>query len=259
VQDAFAPVRELVSGESALVGADTYRHYRHVTARVVSRVSLVSSESPWAFFCVGGTRTGAPHWVFIESGQPSLVTQIKEIADELRKRLTPGTKNLKFDDRAARVLDGMLERLVLGERGLLPRRKQRALEEMEIILNRYAKQSSGQDALRLSHLISVFGQDHRTSSIDWDDLAERWLDLVRPVWYARLLTPKRRRPLTLREIRKDLMGEKKIPLSTLLASFEGVHVLPPIEERVVSCIIGISQEEPNVDLRRHSGVRRWLT
>jgi superfamily II DNA or RNA helicase len=259
VQDAFAPVRELVSGESALVGADTYRHYRHVTARVVSRVSLVSSESPWAFFCVGGTRTGAPHWVFIESGQPSLVTQIKEIADELRKRLTPGTKNLKFDDRAARVLDGMLERLVLGERGLLPRRKQRALEEMEIILNRYAKQSSGKDALRLSHLISVFGQDHRTSSIDWDDLAERWLDLVRPVWYARLLTPKRRRPLTLREIRKDLMGEKKIPLGTLLASFEGVHVLPPIEERVVSCIIGISQEKPNVDLRRHSGVRRWLT
>jgi hypothetical protein len=58
VQDAFAPVRELVKGDTALVSEATYRHYRHVTAHVLSRVSLVKAEQPWAFFCVRGTRFG---------------------------------------------------------------------------------------------------------------------------------------------------------------------------------------------------------
>ena len=239
VQDAFSPVRELISGEFPLVSTETYRHYRQVTARVVSRVSLVRSETSWAFFCVGGTRTGAPHWVLIEAGAPSQLTQISEIAVQLRRRLTPQTENLKFDDRAASILDGMLAELAKGERKLLPRRKQRALEELEIVLGKYALQAGGEDQERLNRMLSVFGRDHASSSVDWDDLAERWLDLVRPAWYARLLTPKRRRPLTLKDIRKDLLTERRIPLESLFVSFEGVGSLPPIEQRVVSCIVGI--------------------
>src|SRR5690606_17197525 len=99
------------------------------------------------------------------------ISQIREIVEELRKRLTPHTKNLEFDDTAARIVDTMLAALARGVRSLLPRRKQRALEEMEIVLDKYARMVEPRDALRLASLTSVFGRDHRGSSIDWDDLA----------------------------------------------------------------------------------------
>ncbi len=244
VQDAFAPVRELVSGDNAIVTRETYEDYRHVSARVVSRVSLVKAAYPWAFFCVSGTRFGAPHWVFIEAKSESSLTHLKGIVEMLRERLTARTENLKFDDRAARSLDAMLTRLARMERQLLPRRKQRALEEMEAVLGEYyraaARERNQEATERLERILGLFKEQYRGRGVDWDSLAEAWLDLVRPTWYARLLARKRTRPLTLREIRSDLLGEKRLELEKVFAAFESVDALPPIEERVVSCIIGVA-------------------
>lgn len=245
VQDAFAPVRELVVGKNALVAPDTYEHYRHVTARVVSRVSIVGAETPWAFFCVSGTRIGAPHWVFVQHGGTQPITQLKEIVNELRQRLTSETRNLHFDDRAAKQLDDMLNQLAAIERRLLPRRKQRALEEMQAVLGEYSAAAlrvrDQETHERLDRVLSVFDEKYRGHGVDWDSLAERWLDLVRPAWYSRLLARKRLRPLTLKEIRGDLLGEKKLNLDLVFAAFGSVEALSPIEERVVSCIIGVSR------------------
>lgn len=244
VQDAFAPVRELVVGKSALVRRDTYEHYRHVSARVVSRVSIVRADHPWAFFCVSGTRIGAPHWALLQMNRLEPVTQLKEIVEEIRERLTPETKNLQFDDRAASQLDEMLTRLAAIERTLLPRRKQRALVEMQAVLGEYsaaALRDKHQDLHeRLNRILTVFDEKFRGRGVDWDGLAERWLDLVRPTWYARLLGRKRLRPLTLREIRRDLLGDKKLDFDKVFVAFESIEALPPIEERVVSCIIGVT-------------------
>ena len=63
IEDAFAPIRRLVSGEASLVDKKTYATYRDVGARVVSRVSLVRAEEPWTFFCLSGGSIGAPRWV----------------------------------------------------------------------------------------------------------------------------------------------------------------------------------------------------
>jgi hypothetical protein len=243
VQDAFAPVRELVAGATALVHGEVYEHYRHVSARVVSRVSLVKATHSWAFFCVSGTRFGAPHWVLIDRNRSDPLTQLKDIVEELRRKLTPATENLSFDDRAANTLDDMLTRLAQVERQLLPRRKQRALEEMEAVLGDYSQSASnerkGDLYDRLARILTVFSEKYRGRGVDWDTLAERWLDLVRPAWYARLLARKRLRPLTLREIRDDLLGDNELELDRIFAAFETIEALPPIEERVVSCIIGV--------------------
>ncbi len=210
VQDAFAPVRELVEGGGALVDVDTYRHYRGVTARVVSRVSLVKATRRWAFFCIGGTRIGAPHWVFIdpEEGEPQ--TQIREVVDALRRHLGPQAQSLAFDDIAGRELDRMLEKLAHSERLLLPRRKRRALEEMEYVLGHYQTDTrhplTDVQRLKLNQILSVFGGEYRTLSVDWDGVAESWLELVRPVWYDGLRRRKRSRPLTLKDIRSELLG-----------------------------------------------------
>ena len=60
IDDAFQSVRAIVSGDEALVDEQTYEHYRRVTARVLSRVSLVRAKSPWAFFCLAAGAGGAP-------------------------------------------------------------------------------------------------------------------------------------------------------------------------------------------------------
>ena len=244
VQDAFAPVRSLVTGKSAIVQRDVYDHYRHVTARVVSRVSIVKANQPWAFFCVSGTRIGAPHWVLIDEAQPEPLTQLKEIIDELRIKLTAETENLRFDEQAADRLDRMLNRLTEVERRLLPRRKQRALEEMEVVLEKYADEAlrdqRREEKDRLTQILTIFSKEYRGRGVDWDTVAEKWLDLIRPAWYSRLLARKRLRPLTLSEIRGDLLGEKRLSVGAVVGAFEGIEALPPIEERVVSCIIGVT-------------------
>jgi hypothetical protein len=74
---------------------------------------------------------------------------------------------------------------------------------------------------------------------DWDAIAETWLDLIRPVWYERLTTRKRLRPLLLKDIRRDLMGPRRIPLAQILLHFDQLPTLPPIDERVAACILGL--------------------
>jgi len=180
----------------------------------------------------------------IERVQQRPYTQLKEIVEKLREKLSPAPVNLSFDDGAANELDYMLTRLAHVERELLPRRKQRALEEMEAVLRNYSdsalREHHQETYDRLEQILAVFEKKYRGQGVDWDALAEKWLDLVRPAWYARLLERKRLRPLVLREIRSDLMGDRKLDLGNVFAAFESIEALPPIEERVVSCIIGVA-------------------
>ena len=47
--------------------------------------------------------------------------------------------------------------------------------------------------------------------------------------------------LLLKDIRKDLMGPRRLPLPAILAAFETLPVLSPIGERVAACILGVRQ------------------
>lgn len=243
LQDAFAPVRSLVEGHTALIAPDTYSHYRHTQTRVVARVSVVASERPWAFFCVAGSRIGAPHWVLVDASGNDPITSLERIVQQIRQRLGATTQNLPFDDRAAQCLSEMLERLSAAERLLLPRRKQRALEEMQFVLQKYrdhAAQTRQRDAHeRLQRVLAVFGSDYTGRGVDWNSLAEKWLDLIRPVWYAKLIGRHRWRPLRLRDIRQDLIGANRLDLDAVLAELEHIEALPPLHERVASCILGL--------------------
>lgn len=243
LQDAFAPVRALIDGKDALVPNETYEHYRKVQARVNARVSIVGAASPWAFFCIAGTKIGAPHWVFVESGGEYPITKLSDIAEALRVRLDSKTKNLLFDDRAAIRLEKMLQQLREMERSLLPRKKQRALEEMQAVLEAYvdvAYQQKRQDvAERLRRILRVFGDASATTGIDWNTIAEKWLDLVRSTWYTRLLDRRRRKPLRLRDIRPDLLGERRLDFDAVVRAFEEVRSLPALHERVICCILGL--------------------
>jgi hypothetical protein len=244
LQDAFAPVRMLVEGTSALVPQSTYEHYRHTQARIVARVSVVSAVEPWAFFCVAGTNIGAPHWVLVDGRRKEPLTQLTEIAGQLRAKLDSATEDLPFDDRAASRLEDMLARLANAERALLPRKKQRALEEMELVLRRYSETALAEKHLdvyeRLRRTLNVFKDEYQGRGVDWDAMAEKWLDLIRPAWYARLLGRRRLRPLRLKDIRSDLLNGKRLDFDTVTRELEQIDALPPLHERVVSCILGMN-------------------
>jgi hypothetical protein len=90
-----------------------------------------------------------------------------------------------MDAKASARLDVYLNRLLESERELLPRRKQRALEEMTIVLKAYRQEASrGQHQKALdffSKLLDVLEMTDRRYVPDWGAIADRWLDLSRPV------------------------------------------------------------------------------
>ena len=73
---------------------------------------------------------------------------------------------------------------------------------------------------------------------DLDSIAEAWLDLIRDVWYQKLIMRRRFKPLRLKDIRQDL---KKNPFSVeqLQQAFTSIPYAQPLHSRVVSAIVGV--------------------
>ncbi len=246
IRDAFAPVRDLVTGPQRIVPADTYRHYREVTERVLARVSCVQSEDRWALLCFSGTAMGAPRWVLCREDRELVTSDLESICSELRTRLGPDMKNLEPSDVAIQWLEAAVGVVHRGERSLLPRRKQRALQEMEIVLGKYRGRcevrGDHEDSDRLRTILAAMEGGDAEVWINWDLLAERWLDLIRPVWYEGLTgRRKQSRPLLLRDVRNDLIGAKPLPLAAVFQAFLPLPKLQPLDERLAACILGVKE------------------
>lgn len=243
IHDAFEPVRALVRGEHALIDGKTYQHYREVTTRVLSRVSVVTANSAWAFFSLAGGSFRAPHWVLFPSVERAPITDLTEVCEQLRQRLDGNTHSLAMDERVAQHLDTFAKRLSDAERGLLPRRKQRALEEMKIVLERFAKDASArhdQESLdQYNAVLSMLDGKDASRQPDWDEVASRWLDLIRPTWYERLKQP-RHKPLLLKDIRKDLLTREEALRSAIFSQFRSFPLMLSPDERISACIIGVA-------------------
>lgn len=246
IRDAFAPVRDLVEGPGSLVSPETYRQYRAVTERVLARVSCVPSENNWALLCFSGTAIGAPRWVLCRADTDLITADLDAICSELRDRLGPDRQNLEPSEAAMRWLDGAVARIHKNERQLLPRRKQRALQEMEIILGHYRIQCEArgqhEDAQQLRSILAAMENNDPAIWFNWDVIAERWLDLIRPAWYAALTgRRKQARPLLLRDVRADLMRANQLALPDVFKALLPVPTLQPLDERIAACILGIRE------------------
>jgi len=243
LHDALQPVREVVQGEFSLIDNDVYEQYRHEKSRIISRVSVVQSSKSWAFFCIAGTLLGAPRWVYFDSEQKEPLVRLSDITRALRDVLHEGINDLKMNSKASAHLDKYLDRLLDSERALLPRRKRRALDEMTAVLSEYrlqASQSHHQEAIEYyTKLLDVLQMNDRRYVPDWGAIADRWLDLIRPIWYERL-TDRRKRPLLLRDIRSDLLGDKKRKYEDIVEHFSSLPSATPADKRVVAVILGVS-------------------
>lgn len=244
IQDAFQPVRELIDPAGGIVPVDVYGQVRHSKARVLSSVSLVRAEKrAWAFFAILGSDYGAPKWIFFDHPGARPQTHLEEVADRLRDVLSGDIQNYPMDAKASRLIEEFLARVVATECYLLPRRKQRALEEMKLILEHYikiAKEQGRWDDVELLAGILQFNDPprHDEERPDLDLIAEIWLDLTRDAWYKKLLRKRRRKPLRLKDIRKDLQ-QNPIELERLKEVFSNIRRGQPINTRVVSAIVGV--------------------
>ena len=245
IEDAFSPVRALVEGAKALIPQRTYRDYIGVKARITSRVSLVEATKPWAFFCTTDI-SKVPRWIFLEDAQTAPETDLLTISEHLRSRLGPDVEDLsEVTPAAERVLSQFLDHLSFAERILLSRRKRRALEEMERVLSAYVQSAGAQQRQDetdvLLAVLKVLKEPSAELQPDWEELAARWLDLIRPVWYEKLQDRGRRKPLLLKDIRKDLIAAESTLLPRIVAEFTKTFPAQrPVDERIVSCIVGVA-------------------
>jgi len=128
---------------------------------------------------------------------------------------------------------------------LLSRRKRRALDEMERVIEAFQQSAALRETQNevdtLSALLQVLTDPGAGIQPDWEELAARWLDLIRPVWYEKLQAGRRTRPLLLKDIRKDLIGAEATLLPKAISEFtKALPAQPPADERIVACIIGIA-------------------
>lgn len=243
--DAFSTVRGLVYGADAVVDPGVYKVIRTSKQRVLSSVAVVpASDRPWAFLAIGSSDRTVPRWVLVEGERPSRVTgSLDEVARQVRERVVAHPTDLPFEAHAAEVLEGAVRAAERYQVELLPRRKRRALDELQAVLGHYERQAAKDgagDRLRLiRHVLALVKQATDDLTVDPALLAEWWLEVIRPEWQEHLASPGIRRPARLKHIRKKLRDE---PVSTerLATVRERDFTIEPLERRVVAAIVGVN-------------------
>ena len=192
---------------------------------------------------ISGIDRGAPKWIFLEHLKANPEIHLEKIAEKLRTILKEAIEERPMDKQASELVDRFLNQVLETERSLLPRKKQRALHEMELILSHYLKHAQEQGDLsrietvkEAKELLAVPANSQDRP--DLEAVAEAWLDLIREAWYERLANRRRFKPLRLKDIRKDLK-DKPLESEKIVHAFSQIPSAQPIHTRVVSAIVGV--------------------
>lgn len=243
LEDAFAPVRRLVSGPAALIPASTYEALRTSKARVLAYVASVRAARPFLFATIALGEARVPRWIFVAEGEGPR-TALDKVAPALEQHLH-GAQSIPFDEAATSQLEKWLGELARREREILPPRKRRALDLLEDTLRNYRKAArSGGDYDRVrvvDDLLDRLANAHTDLYYDPDQIAVAWLDMLRPRLLAEIERRRRsrRRPFLLSDLGPGL---RTTPLSD--ADLEILRGRTPsgrpLRERVVAAIVGVA-------------------
>lgn len=243
LDDAFTPIRALI-GAQGLVSHEQYTQIARHTEAIQVRLTVLDSQAsntPWGFFCVSGGQYSAPKWVLIEADQAAIETDFEVIARHLSERLSGVAEkdSAPLDTGVQSLLDGYLDRISSLEHQLLPRRKQVALKQMKAVLTRYSdvEDLSGDDRDFLMGLVKMLANSGgRMNPVDWNSVAEKWLELIRPHWHQAVSRKKKKRAVQLKDIEQSLIDEP-VAIERIREQFQKIDYAPAIEDRIVACII----------------------
>ena len=245
IQDALEPIRQLVSGPTAIVSSDVYDHYRTETSRVMARVAPLRSRHPWAFFSIAAAAHGAPRWLMVDpSIAGGFTTDLADVASRLRNLLDEDPRNREFDDVAAAVLDRCLDVATVAERQLLPKRLIRALSQMETVITSWAarsrKEHDEETGMLWAQLATLASP--KNTAVDPHLVAERWLEFVSPFLAQQREETRRRRYILLRDVTARLQHETP-DFTDFAERFTDLPAAAPLDERVTACILGVPEAE----------------
>ena len=245
IRDALDPVRRLTEGEDALVPPAVYAEHRHTRHRVMARVAPVAADTPWAFLALAGTQHGAPRWLILEGDPLRAAAGVEVVAERLRAHLQVDPPNVPFDENCERWLDRFLAAAAQNESMLLPRRMQRALEQMAHLTKAWGDQAlerGDHDAAerwwRLRKIARPAPDDE--DQLDPYLVGEVWWDLVRPLFAEIRRTRRRRRYTRLRDL-DALLRARPLDLAVVHDALRRVPVIEPVDKRVSAAIIGVPQ------------------
>jgi hypothetical protein len=248
IRDALDPVRQLVTGASPLVPADVYEVARTDELRAGTRVSLVGSSTAWAFLAVAAGAHGAPRWMLLRqdpAGHLQGTSDLAEVTHGLRSLLRDDPPGHALDDEALAFMHRALTGATAIEFQLLPRRSQRALEQLARITRRWAAtarkggdEHAAQRWLALGELAESGRRAHDDSGPDPQLVAEQWTTLIRSVLDAYRHTHRHQAFVVLRDLDPSLA---RVPLDLDEAehAFAALPRLAPLADRVTACILGV--------------------
>ncbi len=245
IQDALEPVRQLVTGEHALIDPAIYETYRKVHHRVVAPVACLTSPRPWAFFAVSAMAHGAPRWMFVETQEHGLkcVVDLTEVTGRLRTHLAQDPPPSVLDRYAAVQLTQLLAEAARSEWTLLPPRMLRALDQMGRALTTWARDAqlrSDETTAAELRRIARLAQNADEPIVDPFLVAERWLTLVGPILDARRAERHSKRYVLLRDIDTHLRSDA-LPHDKVVDAFSGLPQAKPLADRVTACILGVPE------------------
>lgn len=243
IYDAFEPVRALVSGDDPLIPPDYYKAIKDKDARVLCSVSAIDAPSNWAFYAIRRDKQGTPQWIYFDDQTTDPITDLELVSTLLRAKLSGDIVNRKVDEAVTERIVKDIDQLERSARKLLPRNKRRAISEMLHILEKYKNSANKADDYRrmrvLRSINRLFTSNNTHSAVDYNIVADWWLDTIRPYWHKHLINRKRFRPALLKDIRRDLLLNP-IPTEELETLWDLPIHLKPVSERIAAAIIGVN-------------------
>ena len=251
VDDAFKPVREFVEADG-LIDQELYEQYKEVTAKVLSRISIVGSDENWGFFAIKGTEKRAPKWVLIKN-DGELIRDLPEICSFLRSKL-PNCSNIHTRSKAVdSSVNTFVQLLNDGQLQLLPNKKRLSLMIFEELLQKWIKTEKQKDNPN-RELFTIYKKfqdlfkDHFSLSgysIDCYEFSQLWLDLLHPYFSKaeEAQTSRRRKHInSLRDLKKWL-ADHPVSKEDLEQLWENLPTEEPLDRQVAAAIIAVSDEK----------------
>lgn len=241
IHDALDPVRRLVQGSTGLITPRVYEEHRHTKHRVLARISPVASDSPWVFFAVSGIGHGAPRWIMLEGAATTPIVGLERIVEALREKLSANPPSLPYDSTCDEWLARYLKAATRLELLLLPRRMQKALDQMRQVTEHWAKDAAHRGDHETSarwKRIALLGATSEEVHPDPYQVAERWLTLVQPLLVEAQEERRRSRYVRLKHVTPRLLAEA-FDIDRTETTFNGLSFGAPLEKRVTACILGV--------------------
>lgn len=246
--DALDPVRQLVSGDTALIAAADYDDVRSTRRRVLARVSPVRADRPWVFLAVAGSADGAPRWYYLDGADLAITTGLDGVCRQLRAQLTAAPASRPLDADALTLLDRALTAAARHEFDDLPQRLARARQQMAEVIPEWSSTARGTGdqhaAAVLERLALLADPEVVETLVDPYLVGDRWLRFVSPVLEADRRAHPRRAFTRLSDITKTLIDHPP-PIDDLTKHFTGLPPLRSLDGRVTACILGVIEQIPN--------------